>query len=211
MFPLVSSMVNPRWSDPCESGSIPRSAEGCPTLSSTMPIVEEHSEHLLGSMPSCVFVHPRKPRGGSRALVPSPLVRWGSVPTLCRHRDRARTRWRPRRRSRRFRRSPPIENTDRTRTIEPARAAQRGGKVAEGWWPGTESNRRHADFQSAALPAELPGQAAKRAILAKRARIRNDGAGSRRGVAESARAVYPERRLRSNRRARRAAVRPECA
>ena len=25
------------------------------------------------------------------------------------------------------------------------------------WWPGTESNRRHADFQSAALPSELPG------------------------------------------------------
>jgi hypothetical protein len=49
---------------------------GMPDLiESTMPIVEEHSEHLLGSMPSCVFVHPRKPRGGSRALVPSPLVR----------------------------------------------------------------------------------------------------------------------------------------
>src|SRR5581483_11736817 len=26
-------------------------------------------------------------------------------------------------------------------------------------WPGTESNRRHADFQSAALPTELPGLA----------------------------------------------------
>jgi putative transposase len=26
------------------------------------------------------------------------------------------------------------------------------------WWPGTESNCRHADFQSAALPTELPGQ-----------------------------------------------------
>ncbi len=25
-------------------------------------------------------------------------------------------------------------------------------------WPGTELNRRHADFQSAALPTELPGQ-----------------------------------------------------
>src|SRR5687768_11303900 len=30
------------------------------------------------------------------------------------------------------------------------------------WWPGTESNRRHADFQSAALPAELPGHERKR-------------------------------------------------
>ena len=27
-----------------------------------------------------------------------------------------------------------------------------------GWWPGTESNRRHGDFQSPALPTELPGQ-----------------------------------------------------
>ena len=26
------------------------------------------------------------------------------------------------------------------------------------WWPGTESNRRHGDFQSPALPTELPGQ-----------------------------------------------------
>jgi hypothetical protein len=25
------------------------------------------------------------------------------------------------------------------------------------WWPGTESNRRHEDFQSSALPTELPG------------------------------------------------------
>jgi len=25
------------------------------------------------------------------------------------------------------------------------------------WWPGTELNRRHKDFQSSALPTELPG------------------------------------------------------
>src|SRR5438093_1094529 len=32
------------------------------------------------------------------------------------------------------------------------------------WWPGTESNRRHADFQSAALPAELPGRGRRTSI-----------------------------------------------
>jgi hypothetical protein len=30
-------------------------------------------------------------------------------------------------------------------------------RIATGWWPGAESNHRHADFQSAALPTELPG------------------------------------------------------
>jgi hypothetical protein len=29
------------------------------------------------------------------------------------------------------------------------------------WWPGTESNCRHYDFQSYALPTELPGRRAK--------------------------------------------------
>ena len=33
------------------------------------------------------------------------------------------------------------------------------------WWPGTESNRRHADFQSAALPTELPGHWRSRTIM----------------------------------------------
>ena len=28
------------------------------------------------------------------------------------------------------------------------------------WWPGTELNRRHRDFQSPALPTELPGPGA---------------------------------------------------
>ena len=29
------------------------------------------------------------------------------------------------------------------------------------WWPGAELNCRHADFQSAALPTELPGPVKK--------------------------------------------------
>ena len=29
------------------------------------------------------------------------------------------------------------------------------------WWFGAESNRRHADFQSAALPTELPNHSYK--------------------------------------------------
>ena len=32
-------------------------------------------------------------------------------------------------------------------------------KMGRKWCPGTESNRRHRDFQSRALPTELPGQA----------------------------------------------------
>src|SRR5690606_27113368 len=30
-------------------------------------------------------------------------------------------------------------------------------QASEGWWPGRESNPRHGDFQSPALPTELPG------------------------------------------------------
>jgi hypothetical protein len=31
------------------------------------------------------------------------------------------------------------------------------GRRGMKWWPGRELNPRHADFQSAALPTELPG------------------------------------------------------
>src|SRR5271168_2583724 len=38
------------------------------------------------------------------------------------------------------------------------------------WWPGRELNPRHADFQSAALPTELPGHAVGRRVLNRRER-----------------------------------------
>ncbi len=37
------------------------------------------------------------------------------------------------------------------------KAAQKAAMSLNLWWPWTESNCRHADFQSAALPTELPG------------------------------------------------------
>ena len=50
----------------------------------------------------------------------------------------------------------------------------------EKWWPGSESNQRHADFQSAALPTELPGHCwniPRRGALDRGARIRPAGPG----------------------------------
>ena len=50
---------------------------------------------------------------------------------------------------------------DNSGTIERERLAvnERDSQILTGmWWPGTESNRRHCDFQSHALPTELPGR-----------------------------------------------------
>ena len=48
-----------------------------------------------------------------------------------------------------------------TNKVQPVHAekkiAQQVGYSAS-WWPGAESNHRHKDFQSSALPTELPGQ-----------------------------------------------------
>src|SRR6266540_7443781 len=38
----------------------------------------------------------------------------------------------------------------------------RGADMVEKWCPGTELNRRHEDFQSSALPTELPGHRARK-------------------------------------------------
>jgi hypothetical protein len=65
------------------------------------------------------------------------------------------------------------------------------------WWPGTESNRRHGDFQSPALPTELPGQifAGRRLARPERARIRAVGAAFvKSGIACRAMNRLPERR-----------------
>ncbi len=46
--------------------------------------------------------------------------------------------------------------------------ATRRRQVVALQWPGAESNCRHADFQSAALPTELPGRAMQQTNLADR-------------------------------------------
>lgn len=48
---------------------------------------------------------------------------------------------------------PGLANDLRNEKAHPVRM----GSSLNMWWPGTESNRRHGDFQSPALPTELPG------------------------------------------------------
>ncbi len=43
--------------------------------------------------------------------------------------------------------------------------------MGDSWWPGTELNRRHHDFQSCALPTELPGRVGVQGIIALTARV----------------------------------------
>src|SRR5258708_8251144 len=42
---------------------------------------------------------------------------------------------------------------------KPENLGPRGSTCAKSWWPRRELNRRHTDFQSAALPTELLGRA----------------------------------------------------
>src|SRR5215218_501359 len=46
--------------------------------------------------------------------------------------------------------------------------ADQAGLGFGGWCPGTGSNRRHRDFQSRALPTELPGRADRKLVPPRR-------------------------------------------
>src|SRR5690606_33289062 len=54
------------------------------------------------------------------------------------------------------------------------RRAYNGAGAPSRWWPGRESNPRHGDFQSPALPTELPGQREGGMIRARRLRSKPD-------------------------------------
>ena len=46
-------------------------------------------------------------------------------------------------------------------------SAGMGGAGPAGWWPRAGSNRRHLNFQSSALPTELPGHRSARSIACR--------------------------------------------
>src|SRR5689334_5445905 len=72
------------------------------------------------------------------------------------------------------------EAPDFTRVLADLRTgAEEKGQAWKGQWcPGAESNHRHCDFQSHALPTELPGRAAKgpKGPASRRVIVGSDGA-----------------------------------
>ena len=50
-----------------------------------------------------------------------------------------------------------LKTANKVETFEDVIEEEGGVTIQNQWCPGTELNRRHADFQSAALPTELPG------------------------------------------------------
>jgi hypothetical protein len=59
-----------------------------------------------------------------------------------------------------------METLERVKGIEPSTRAWEALVLplnyTRTWWLGTESNRRHEDFQSSALPTELPSRTFQR-------------------------------------------------
>ena len=61
-------------------------------------------------------------------------------------------------------RTAPRSGSRRPKNCAPRRWVSTAGRKAwEIWWPGRESNSRHGDFQSPALPTELPGRMQEKA------------------------------------------------